>query len=158
MLTYSTEIHPPTDDLELTVEASSAPTATSPPLVTICLTYRGDVPTTLDFGITAPFTRYSAWNDEQTKRLIIFPPRLNEQQHVIPDQPVGKSWPLEQGYLESEVGRLRKVTAGDRVCEEYAVLTYTPSEDGYPKGTYTARDRVGMDDQEFEVRLTIAVE
>ncbi|MFC6731643.1 MULTISPECIES: hypothetical protein [unclassified Haladaptatus] len=155
MITYSTEIHPPTDALELTVEASSAPTATSPPLVTVCLTYVGDTPTTLYYGYIAPFNRFSAWNDDETKRVMIFPPRLNEQQHVIPDQPVGKSWPMGLSALQLESGRLWKVTAGDRLCEEYAVLTFAPSLAGYPKGTYTARDRVKFDDNEFEVRLRI---
>jgi len=128
-------------------------------MVTLCLEYTGKSATEVETGFTPPFTRYSAWDETESSRLIVFPTSLNEKQRVIPSSPTGRSWPMNERYLELESALLTEVSHGDELCGEYAILTLSPSEDGYPDGTYFLKDSVSVrDDETYELELSVDVE
>lgn len=86
---------------------------------------------------------------------------------MIPEDPVGNSWPVDRKPATSEVGRLWETKPRFGFCEEYAILTLAPNEEGYPNGTYRARNEVWVSDvpvgdesvnvESVDVELTIPV-
>lgn len=164
MFTLSTELDPPRDDVVLTIDSFEKPTSDHPPLVRVCLRYTGETPLYFETEPYPPFNKSSAWDSDHDERLVVWSTEMNDRQQMIPEEPVGDSWPAKGRIWRSEFGRVQLMWAGDEMCQESAILTSTPREAGYPAGEYTLEDEVWISPDQngpwetLVVKLNIRVE
>lgn len=133
-----------------------------PPRIRLSLINCGDNPREVYMGFTPPFSQYILSDDQREKqnKIIIVPssyPKGTEE--FVPASLIDGCWTSSDIPPVLDTGMKTTLQPEEQINEEYTVINYNENPECFPKGRYSKKDNIGINDpvDGSELELTISV-